>query len=143
MDKVLGQEYLNPKERIDFLKANCDHIEEFGYMKQFSPEEVISMKEDLSEVSIKINDIEEEKKIITDQFKDVLKPLNEDRKELLTHIKNGAEYVSENCYKFLDESEKMVGYYNSEGVLVSQRPARPEELQTTMVSMTRRTGTNN
>lgn len=35
----------------------------------------------------------------------------------------------EPCYKLIDEDEKMAGYYNKEGMLVYERPARLEELQ--------------
>jgi hypothetical protein len=35
----------------------------------------------------------------------------------------------------------MVGYYNSEGLLVSERRIRPEERQTKMFAL--KTGTNN
>lgn len=33
MDKVLGQEY-EGKARIDFLRDNCDAVEDLGYTKQ-------------------------------------------------------------------------------------------------------------
>lgn len=143
MNKELGKEYASLEERKRFLKDNCDVIVDHGYMKQFAPEELITMREELSSVAIKINDIDEEKKIINEQFKDRLKPLSDDMKELLRNIKNGAEFKNENCYQFLDEETKMVGLYNSEGNLVSVRPAKPDELQTTTFSIGRKTGTNN
>ena len=50
--------------------------------------------------------------------------------------------VNEECYLFFDEEERMVGYYNAEGVLVQSRPATREELQKTIFADLRE-GTNN
>ena len=61
MDKFLGQE-IKEEERWQFLMDNADAIEQIGYMHRFSPEELAQKKELLAEVSIQINDIEDEKK---------------------------------------------------------------------------------
>lgn len=75
MQKELGKEFLDPEQRIRFLKDNCDKIEQRGYMKRFTPERIQEMKETLAETSIEINDIEEEKKSIMDEIKSRLDPL--------------------------------------------------------------------
>ena len=54
-------------------------------------------------------------------------------------VKEKSEFVTENCFKFVDGDE--VGYYNEEGVLVYQRPARPEEKSPNVFRL-QRTGTN-
>ena len=141
MNKLLGQEYANPAERLEFLRNNCDKIEELGYMKKFTADEIAQMKSELSTVAIKLNDIAEEKRAVTKDFTDAMKPLNVERVDLLKNIKHGSEFIEENCYKFFFEDEKMVGYYNAEGELVSSRPAMPEEMQKTTFSINR-TGTN-
>lgn len=143
MQKELGKEFLDPEQRIRFLKDNCDKIEQRGYMKRFTPERIQEMKETLAETSIEINDIEEEKKSMMDEIKSRLDPLVSVRKELLKDIKNKAEFTSENCFKFVDMDEKMVGYYNSEGDLIDARPAMADELQGTIFQIGRKTGTDN
>lgn len=135
----MGQEY-GATQRVLFLKDNCDKIEEIGYMKQFSPEEISEKKDALAEVSIEINDIEEEKKVVMTEFKEQLKPLTEHKSTLLGHIKKKAEFVTEECFKFVDHTDRMVGHYNTDGVLISIRPMRPDEGQLTMKL---HTGTNN
>ena len=100
MDRELGKDIEAGARRIDFLKNNCDKIEEKGYMKRFSPQELAQMKEELSEASILINDVEEEKKETMKDFKARLEPLTDERKRLLTGLKNKAEHVTESCYKF-------------------------------------------
>ena len=108
MEKALFQDYPE-KQRKSMLEDNADKIEEIGYMKPFTPEEMEVMKDDLSKVVISINDIEDEKKSKMDEIKLRLKPLDEEKKELLSNIKNKSEYVTENCFKMVDHNNGMVG----------------------------------
>lgn len=52
MEKTIGKEYKNAREREAFLKDNCDKVEEKGYMKPYSTEELQGHKENLANVSI-------------------------------------------------------------------------------------------
>lgn len=141
MEKSLGKDYPEAK-RESFLKDNCDSVVEKGYMKRLTTDKVQQSKESLSETAIQINDIEEEKKAALKQYKDELGPLFKQRNELLKSIKEKAVYIKENCYKFVDQDEKMVGFYNSEGDLIESRPAIADELQGTIFQIARKTGTN-
>lgn len=141
MDKFLGQDILE-QERWQFLQDNADAVEKIGYTHRFTPEELAQKKETLAEVSITINDIEIEKKEAMDEFKERLKPLNEEKQELLDHIKRGSEFVeNEECVKILYHEEKMAGFYNKLGELVYSRPIMPQEMQKTVFSINRKTGT--
>ena len=142
MDKTLGKEY--PQEQRErFLKDNCEKVEETSYMKRYTPEELQQMKEQLSEVAIDINDIEEEKKEAVTGFKKRLEPLTDTRKELLTGLKQKSVLVTENCFKFVDREERMVGYYNTDGDLINARPCNVDELQGSIFQVLRNTGTEN
>lgn len=140
MDKKILIGYETKEEKQVFLQANCDSIEQVGYMKPFSGEQIDKFKTELSEVSITINDIEEEKKQMQQHFKSQLDPLQEERKELLTSIKQKAHYVKENCYKFIDQESRTVSFYNEDGEMVTSRPMLPSEAQKTIYSIDR-TGT--
>ena len=132
MDKFLGQD-IPEQERWQFLQDNADAVEKIGYTHRFTPEELAQKKETLAEVSITINDVEMEKKEAMESFKERLKPLNEEKQELLDHIKRGSEFVeNEECAKFL---------YNKLGELVYSRPIMPQEMQKTVFSINRKTGT--
>lgn len=140
MDKFLGQD-LPESQRWEFLKDNADAVEKIGYMHRFSPEELAQKKELLSEACIKINDIEAEKKEAMDEFKERLKPYNEEKSQLLKDIKNGSEYIDNaECVKILYHEEKMAGFYNKLGELVYSRPIMPQEMQKTIFTLN--TGTN-
>lgn len=141
MDNFLGQE-IPEKERWQFLQDNADAVEEIGYTHRFTPDELAQKKESLAETSIKINDIEIEKKEAMEAFKAELKPLNEKKQKLLENIKKGSEYVkNEECVKILYHEEKMAGYYNKLGELVYSRPIMPQEMQRTIFNINRKTGT--
>ena len=151
MEKTLGKEYTNPIERAAFLKDNCDACENKGYMKGYTPEELQGHKESLANVSIEIDEIEEQLKDIKAEFKERLKPLLEQRKEMVTNIKQKAEFVNEVCYKFVDTDEKMTGDYNADGDLIECRHATADEMQPTLFKRPMvvsggaeaKTGTNN
>ena len=131
LDKELGKD-IALEERASFLEDNCDAVEEVTYSRAFEPEELALKREQLTDASIKIADIEEEKKEVMDGFKERLKPLQERKADAIKALRDKSQTVTEKCYKFLDEETKMVGFYNKEGNLVSSRPAFQRELQNTI-----------
>lgn len=143
MEKTIGKEYKNAREREAFLKDNCDKVEEKGYMKPYSTEELQGHKENLANVSIEIAEIEAEKKAQDAYYKGQLKPLVEQRSQMVSNIKSKSEYVKEVCFKFVDQEAKETGFYNADGDLIECRPATADELQPTIFSMARKTGTDN
>lgn len=142
LDRELGKD-IALEERASFLEDNCDAVEEVTYSRAFEPEELALKREQLTDASIKIADIEEEKKEVMDGFKERLKPLQEQKSEAIKSLRDKSQTVTEKCYKFLDEETKMVGFYNKEGNLVSSRHAFQRELQKTIQMDIRKNGTGN
>lgn len=141
MQRELGKDIQDPKRRVEFLKDNCDSVEQKGYMKRFKPEQLLKMKDELSGIAIAINDIEIEKKQVNEGFKLDLKPLIEDKKQILSGLKNKSEHVTEVCFKFIDPQTREVGFYNEDGELIESRPAYADELQGSIFQVVRETGT--
>lgn len=139
MDKVLGQEY-EGKQLIAFLRDNCDSVEDLGYTKALPNEEIEALKDRLVENNIQLRDVRADKKAANKEFNEQIKQLEESNDDVTGKLKARSEFVTEPCYKFVDEEARETGYYNSEGLLVFQRPARPDELQKNMFRMSR-TGT--
>lgn len=140
MDKVLGQEY-EGKARIDFLRDNCDAVEDLGYTKQLPNEEIEALKDRLVENNIQLRDVRADKRAANKEFNDQIKQLEESNDEVTGKLKAKSEFVTEACFKFVDTETREVGYYNREGLLVYCRPGRPEEMQKSMFSPVLRTGT--
>ena len=79
-----------------------------------------------------------------DDCKDRVKETYKEKATLLENSKKGAEYIeNEECVKMLYHEEKMAGYYNKQGELVYSRPIMPQEMQKTVFSINRKTGTDN
>lgn len=143
MEKHLGKDIKCEKQREEFLKDNCEKVEIVGYMKPFTLDEMQIRKEKLANLSINLQDIENEKKAAAISWKIKITPLLEERKKMISDIKQKSEFVSENCYKFVDRDNRLTGFYNSEGDLVMQRQATADELQLTLFVDIQKTGTNN
>lgn len=142
MDSIIGKDIENREERISFLSYNSNGVENKNYMKRFTSDQLQQMKEKLSEIAIQINDVESEKKEAMADFNATLKPLNENKKEILSGLKNKAVLVSERCFKFVDHETREVGFYNEDGDLIESRPAYADELQKNIFQLGK-TGTNN
>jgi hypothetical protein len=142
MENYLGKEYTDRDQRESFLKANCEKVEEKGYMKPYTPEQLQGHKENLANLSIRIEEVEGEKKAQAKCYKEKLDPLTRERSEMVRNIRQKAEYVHEICYKFVDREEKQTGYYNADGDLIELRPATADELQPTLFIGLPKTGTD-
>ncbi len=129
------------EDRAQVLEDSCDAVEDVTYSKPFTPEELALKREQLTDASIKIADIEEEKKQVMDGYKEQLKPLQTQKEEAIKALRDKSQTVTEKCYKFFDEDTKTVGFYNKEGNLVNSRPAFKQELQKTIFSAMRKNGT--
>ncbi|MCK9629487.1 MAG: hypothetical protein M0R37_12965 [Bacteroidales bacterium] len=135
--QIKGQ---NQIETLQILQDNADSIEEVGYTRFFSEEELAEKKDLLADRSIELNNIDEEKSDVVAGYKAKMRPIREDISKLLTDIKQKSEYVNDKCYKFVDQETREVGYYDKNGNLVQTRRAKPEELQGNIFKM--KTGTH-
>lgn len=141
IEKELGKEY-SLEDRSEFLRNTCDGTEEVSYSRVFTPAELAEQRELLTDASIKLADIDEQKKEAMAAFKEEAKPYAEQRQRAIENLRKKAETVTEQCFKYFDEETKMVGFYNKEGQLVNSRPAFPNEMQRTMFQVLRKDGTN-
>ena len=139
--KELGKEY-PLEEREQFLRNTCDGTEEVSYSRVFTPEELAKQRELLTDASISLAEIEDAKKLAMSEFKERAKPYIKQKEKAIANLKTKSETVIEDCFKYFDEDTKMVGFYNIEGNLVSSRPAFPNEMQKTVFSEIRKTGTD-
>lgn len=147
MLKVLpgSQEIQDPQERINFLIDNADAVVEMDYHKSFTEDELNKKRIDLVDKSIREDILEEKIAKFKEEINIELKPLKEETKSLRKELREKGQTVHEKVYQILDEDERMVGFYNSEGILISSRPATKDEFQKTIYADLRnnKEGTNN
>ena len=127
-----SQEIKDPEERKQFLIDNADKVVEIDYHKSFYSDEMAKMKTEFAEKHIRIATLEEKIKDYKDEINQELKPLKEEVSAIRENLKSKGKLVHAKCYQFLDYEERMVCIYNSEGILVSSRPATRDEMQRTI-----------
>ena len=132
-----SQEIKDPEERKQFLIDNADKVVEIDYHKSFDSDEMAKMKTEFAEKHIRIATLEEKIKDYKDEINQELKPLKEEVSAIRENLKSKGKLVHEKCYQFLDYEERMVCIYNSEGILVSSRPATRDEMQRTIQAQMR------
>lgn len=135
-------DHLPLAEREEFLKNNAEATEELLYAKMFGEEELAMMKDSLATVDMDIDAVEEEKKAVTSEYTASIKLYKKERKGLLRNIRTKSIEVNEVCYKFLDEENRSVLFYNKVGDMVFSRPMKPEEYQRSIFPLLRDTGVN-
>lgn len=134
--KGIGKDIKKRAQRIQFLRDNAHGVEEKGYMKPYTPEELQGHKEQLANTMIQISAIEAELAEVKAEFKGKLKPLREKQSQMVGNIKAKAEYVTEECYRFTDDETRVTSFYNADGDCIEERPATADELQPNLFKMT-------
>lgn len=148
LDKVLGQDIPAGLERQNFLRDNCDSVEMLDYTKELNEERRNELKESLVDKNIQLRDVRADKRAADELYKEQdkayknqIKHLESESEEIAKTLKEKAEFVREDCFKFIDEETRTAGYYDNEGVLRYTRPIRPDERHGTLQMQIRRTGT--
>ena len=142
MEKLLFQDY-SPEERLEMLQNNCDKvIEDYGYEKPLSKDQLKAIKDKLSSASVSLHDVQEEKKEADKEFNEQIKNFKGTIAESVKQLKTRTTYTCEQCFELIDYNEKKVGIYNREGILVEERPAKLNELREPRNMFAQKTGTN-
>lgn len=128
-------------ERVRILKDSAISVQEFTYPRKLSQEEISLEKTNFIQDQITINKEDKKLKDAKAIHKLAIDPVKKRMSISLERIKNKVEIVSEDVYLLDDQEEGVMGYYNSEGILVNQRPLLPEEKQLRITPISK-TGTN-
>lgn len=137
MKQILFDEIPAGKEREAMLEDNCDKVEQKTFIDRWTPTQAQQQKNEFIDLQSKIAKLTAELAQVQAEYKGEIKPLKEQSAIILGNIQQGGELVTKDCYKFVDEEERMVGYYDSKGILIDSRPATPEELGGNLFRQTR------
>lgn len=130
------------EERLVMLRDNCDAFEKQQYVKRYSEEEVTEFKHILSEKEIQLSDIADRKAEFSTAIKAEEKPVQEEKKNLVTKIKHKSELVTGEVFKFIDHEAGRVTFHSADGMQVDSRPIMNSERQTNVHQILRKNGTN-
>jgi len=120
---------LNTEARKNTLEGLSYAVINDGYTKILKPDEVTERRKELSDVSIIINDIEEEKKEVIKEFKERLAEPISKKKELLNSIKHKSEYRKGNLFHIDDQENGFMYIFDENAECIESRPLRPNERQ--------------
>lgn len=140
LDEKILQD-VTPEKRSQYLRDSADKIEKLTYLRKFTADEIIELKDELSSNTISLSEIQERFDEVKKEYKLEMKPIQIELKTLITNIKQKGEFVKDDVFILIDHDAQLAGYYNSEGVLVDSRALHPSELQKT-IHMANRTGTD-
>ena len=130
------------EEREQILRDSCDQIVEKSYTRKFGQKELNERRRELSEKAIKLNNLRSELDEIKAEYKQRMKPIEDRFNRVRDEIKAGGEYVTKDCFKFIDQEEGKTAWYNPEGYKIEERDSTPDEKQRTVFQAMRSTGTN-
>lgn len=129
MNEAIYQD-LTPEERLEKLRNTADQIVNHSWTRPYSEERI-------AEICVQIDDYERELACIKSQYKGLITPLENSRADLVADIRSGGEYVTEECFVFLNFNIGKAGLYTKEGELLNCKVITPEMSQSTIFSMLR------
>lgn len=127
MELILFQD-ISPEERIEMLDAQADEVTEEQYLRPYEQYELEEKREEYVKMSLQMEQITQEEADFRAEIKERKDPLTKEMKRVLGNIKQGGENVRGKLYKIVNQEERTTGFYNEDGLCVSQRKALPSEL---------------
>ena len=114
----LDQLVLAPSQRTD------------TYRREITEEERNSYNQEIADLSVLIDDKEDEKKATVKMLGDEIKMSKASRKVAITAVKSGGIEVVDSIFSFADYKENKVHEYNSKGERILTRRMKPNERPT-------------
>lgn len=141
MEKIFMPE-VSADQRKLILEQNADSVEQTTYLKPLTEDEILGKKDILTDNSIRLFDIEEDKKEAMKVYKDKIDPLKKENNLLLSEIRTGQAKVAGILYHMANHDEGYMETYDENGELIQSRKLRPDEKQKTILYSVGKTGTN-
>lgn len=132
-----------PEARVRLLESQATKVSSEKYFIRLTTEEMNNARAVFTKNRLDMDDLEEQKKDVMDDFKEQLKPHIEIHKRLSSEIRQGYREQEGKVYGFLEGN--MMYFYDKNGELIETltRPATVEELSEKNIFMEiKRTGTN-
>jgi len=125
--KILKEQ--GKKERTQTLKDNAIRSEIYEYSKEYTEDELLTLKEKYIQADIKIQKEEEILKAAKDACNVVVNPIKVEKRDILSGLKHKSRMVTEEVYLLADHKEGMIEYITEEGEVVFSRKMLPDEKQ--------------
>lgn len=121
-------------ERIEWLDAHAHVVKEEEYRAPLAGDELDEVKGKITWLSVRLQELEDEKKKVMDDLKKRFKEVSEPLKKAVIEAKDG-ERVGFGKVWYLPDPAAKTTYKIADGVIIGQRPIRSEELQGRLIVM--------
>lgn len=102
------------------------------YTRPITEEERNSLNQEIADLTIRIDDKEDEKRAQVKLYNDELKADKERRKDASKSIRTGVTQVVDTIYAYPDFGNNKIHEYNSKGERILTRRMKPSEAQTSI-----------
>lgn len=126
---------MDPKQRIQLLRDNCDSQEQTTYYRDLTNDELDVKREQMLENLIKLNQWEEDLNQVKAGHKMKSTPIKDENKVLLVEVKTRKQQIHGTLYNIADHENGIMETYDEQGEFVSSRRLRPDEKQGSMFSL--------
>lgn len=137
---ILNLKHLSNEDRRLVLESESLAIEEGKYTKPLTDVELSFYKDKLADESIKQAVMLDDFKLIKDEFKERLKPVQESIKIALEAVKFKAVHCEGRLFKLADFDEQMIHKVDELGNLITSRKMLPEERQFRLQALNQKQG---
>lgn len=121
---------MSAEERKTQMEADNVGVEEMHeFIKAFTPEEQVAAENLYLELSKDLSTLMAKLQAVSEPLKAEMKPIRVELAQLIEKLKKGGDQVTEKVYLFPDYENKMMGRYDSRGLLIDTRPFNRSERQ--------------
>lgn len=121
---------LSEEDRQNVFSTEAFATEDRLYMRPLEQSELEKSKDELSDIAIKMNELDEELERFKEDWKLRMKPLKQRFVATRTDLKNKAVQATGTLYLIKNWDDQMIEYYDESGIMVQSRRMTPEERQT-------------
>jgi prophage tail gpP-like protein len=121
----------NLQDLRENLRLQAYRITDGSYEQPVSEEELSQIQRRFIDNTITIESIEDEKREAAKQYKQRIKDLQAENKELRFQIKTGKVKRNGKLFEVADTERGIMQIFDNDGVLVEERRLTPEEKRTT------------
>lgn len=136
MPEIIYQD-LTPEERLETLRNTADQVVMHDYQKPYDEEYISEIRKKIADLCVQISDQERELASIKAQYKAIITPLENDREDLISDLRSGGQYVTEECFVFMNYNTGKAGLYTRDGVLLVCKDITADMSQGTIFQMLR------
>lgn len=114
----------------DTLDSLCYDKSEGPYTRNLTEDELTIVKDNLAEISIKIAELEKERKRIMDEMRSSIKDKKEELATFIDNVKFKTEHLEGVLWWVDDPETKTMYFFDDQGICVDSRPLLASEKQT-------------